>query len=65
MPFEPKIVVRDKARYFDVAAVKHKEARTQSWFVRKWGAFRENYLPYLWYARDALLHKSLKGGGHV
>lgn len=62
LPFEAKIVVRDKARYFDVAAVKHKDARPQSWLARKWGAFRENWLPYLWYARDVLLHKTLQGG---
>lgn len=61
LPFEAKIVVRDKARYFDVAAVKHQAARPRPWLVRKGEAFRENWLPYLWYARDALLHKQLKG----
>lgn len=61
LPFEAKIVVLDKARFFDVAAVKHKDGRPRSWFARKWEAFGENYLPYLWYARDALLHKQLKG----
>ena len=53
-------MVRNKARYFDVAAVKHQEEHPRSWLVRKWEAFRENWLPYLWYARDALLHKTLK-----
>ena len=60
MPFEQKITVRDKSRYFDVAAVKHKQAHTPaSRLQRKWGAFCENYLPYLLCARDKLLQKHL------
>ena len=63
MPFEQKITVRDKSRYFDVAAVKNKQAKPQSRLQRKWGAFCENYLPYWYCLRDTLLHKTLKGGG--
>ena len=63
MPFEQKITVRDKSRYFDVAAVKNKQAKPQSRLRRKWGAFCENYLPYWYCLRDTLLHKTLKGGG--
>lgn len=37
MPFEQKITVRDKSRYFDVAAVKNKQAKPQSRLQRKWG----------------------------
>ena len=55
--------MRDKSRYFDVAAVKNKQAKPQSRLQRKWGAFCENYLPYWYCLRDTLLHKTLKGGG--
>ena len=55
--------MRDKSRYFDVAAVKNKQAKPQSQLQRKWGAFCENYLPYWYCLRDTLLHKTLKGGG--
>lgn len=61
LPFEPKILVLDKSRFFDVAAVKHKAGKPRSLPVRKWEAFRENWLPYLCWARDTLLHKKLKG----
>ena len=59
MPFEQKIIVRNKSRYFDVAAVKHHAQHTRSWLQCKWEAFCENYLPYLLCARDKLLHKHL------
>lgn len=62
LPFAPKITVLDKSRFFDVAAVKHKDTRPRPLPLRKWDAFCENWLPYLWYARDALLHKRLEGG---
>lgn len=62
LPFTPKITVLDKSRFFDVAAVKHKDTRPRPLPLRKWDAFCENWLPYLWYARDALLHKRLEGG---
>lgn len=51
MPFEQKIIVRNKSRYFDVAAVKHHSQHTRSWLQCKWEAFCENYLPYLLCAR--------------
>ena len=54
MPFEQKIIVRNKSRYFDVAAVKHHSQHTRSWLQCKWEAFCENYLPYLLCARDKL-----------
>ena len=60
MPFEQKIIVRNKSRYIDVASVKHQQPATRPWLVRKWEAFRLNWLPYLWWARDTLLHKTLK-----
>lgn len=59
MPFEQKIIVRNKSRYFDVAAVKHHSQHTRSWLQCKWEAFCENYLPYLLCARDKLLQKHL------
>lgn len=59
MPFEQKIIVRNKSRYFDVAAVKHHSQHTRSWLQCKWEAFCENYLPYLLCARDQLLQKHL------
>ena len=39
MPFEQKIIVRNKSRYFDVAAVKHHSQHTRSWLQCKWEAF--------------------------
>ena len=65
LPFEQKIVVRNKSRYIDVGAVKHQQERPQPWLVRKWGAFKENFLPRLWCLRDTLLHRSLDGKGRV
>ena len=62
MPFEEKISVRDKARYFDVAAVKNKETKQRGFLARKWGAFCENYLPCWYCLRDTLLHKTLGAG---
>ena len=59
LPFEQKITVLDKSRFFDVAAVKNNAPRPRPWWVRKWGAFCENWLPYLWWARDTLLNKKL------
>ena len=58
MPFEQKILVRDKNKVLDMAAVKG--ARREMGFAeRKWDAFREKYLPYLWRARDAALGKKV------
>lgn len=59
LPFEQKITVRDKAKWIDVAAVKNNTPRQTGLLRRKWGAFCENYLPYLWLARDTLLRKKL------
>ena len=59
MQFEQKIIVRNKSRYFDVAAVKHHSQHTRSWLQCKWEAYCENYLPYLLCARDELLQKHL------
>lgn len=59
MPFEPKITVLNKSRFFDVAAVKHNAAPERTWLARKGEALRENWLPYLWWLRDTLLHKTL------
>lgn len=58
MPFEEKITVRDKNKVLDMAAVKGAQRRT-GFLERKWGAFRENWLPYLWRARDAALGKKV------
>ena len=58
LPFEQKITVRDKSRWIDMTAVKG--ARPRLNFVqRKWDAFRQNWLPWVLYARDALLRKHL------
>lgn len=59
LPFEQKITVRDKAKWIDVAAIKNKADRPRPWVARKWGAFRQNWLPYLWWLRDTLLRKKL------
>ncbi len=53
--------MRDKARYFDVAAVKTKK-RSSAISGAKWGAFCENYLPCWYCLRDTLLHKTLGVG---
>ena len=58
MPFEEKITVRDKNKVLDMAAVKGARPKT-GLLARKWSAFRENYLPYLWRARDAALGKKV------
>lgn len=60
MPFERRSPC-GMIRYFDVAAVKNKQAKPQSRLQRKWGAFCGNYLPYWYCLRDTLLHKTLKG----
>ena len=58
LPFEQKITVRDKSRWIDMTAVKG--ARPRLNFVqRKWDAFRQNWLPWALYARDALQRKHL------
>ena len=58
LPFEQKITVRDKSRWIDMTAVKG--ARPRLNFVqRKWDAFRQNWLAWALYARDALLRKHL------
>ena len=58
MPFEQKILVRDKNKVLDMAAVKGAR-REMGLAERKWDAFREKYLPYLWRARDAALGKKV------
>ncbi|MEE0799713.1 MAG: family 6 glucosyltransferase [Gemmiger sp.] len=60
MPFDPKIIVRNKARFIDVGAVKHQTIQPQSLPARKWEAFRQNYLPYLCCLRDTVLRRKLK-----
>ena len=58
MPFAQKIVVRDKSKWIDMAAVKG--ARPRLNFVqRKWDAFRQNWLPWVWLERDTLLGRHL------
>lgn len=60
LPFEEKITVRDKNKVLDVAHIKGKApAKPTPWLVRKWRAAKQNYLPYLLCARDALLCKKL------
>lgn len=58
MPFEEKITVRDKNKWLDMAAVKGAK-RELGWLERKWDAFRTNWLPYVWRARDAALGKKV------
>ena len=58
MPFTPKITVRNKADWLDMAAVKG-EKKPVGLVGRKWGAFCENYLPLFYAKRDALLRKKL------
>ena len=50
------IVVLQKSRYINVTSVKG-DQKPQSFLARKWEAFRLNWLPYLWLARDTLLHR--------
>ena len=58
LPFTPKILVLDKARFLDMAAVKGAKP-AQNFWQRKLGAFRQNWLPWLWFARDTLLRRRL------
>lgn len=58
MPFPQKIRVLDKNRRIDMAAVKGNRP-PRSLLQRKWGAFRQNWLPWLWLARDTLLRRHL------
>ena len=51
MPFAQKIVVRDKSKWIDMAAVKGAKPRLNA-VQRKWDAFRQNWLPWVWLARD-------------
>ena len=53
-----RIVILQKKRTIDMDSIKGKAPR-QNWFQRKWEAFTLNWLPYLWYARDTLVHKTL------
>ena len=58
LPFEQKITVRDKSRWIDMTAVKGARPRLNL-VQRKWDAFRQNWLPWVWYARDTLLRRHL------
>ena len=58
MPFAQKIVVRDKSKWIDMAAVKGANPRLNA-VQRKWDAFRQNWLPWGWLARDTLLGRHL------
>ena len=58
MPFAQKIVVRDKSKWIDMAAVKGAKPRLNT-VQRKWDAFRQNWLPLVWLARDTLLGRHL------
>lgn len=58
MPFAQKIVVRDKSKWIDMAAVKGTKPRLNA-VQRKWDAFRQNWLPWVWLARDTLLGRHL------
>lgn len=59
LPFEQKITVLDKSKWFDVAGVKNDAPRPRPWWANKWEAFWENRLPYLCWLRDTVLHKTL------
>ena len=58
MPFAQKIVVRDKSKWIDMAAVKGAKPRLNA-VQRKWDAGRQNWLPWGWLARDTLLGRHL------
>lgn len=58
MPFAQKIVVRDKSKWIDMAAVKGAKPRLNA-VQRKWDAFRQNWLPWVWLTRDTLLGRHL------
>ena len=52
------ILVLQKNRCINVESVKG-AAKPQNFFQRKWEAFRLNWLPYLWLARDTLLRRRI------
>ena len=52
------ILVLQKSRYINVESVKG-AAGPQNFLQRKWEAFRLNWLPYLWLARDTLLRRRI------
>ena len=52
------ILVLQKSRCINVESVKG-AAKPQNFFQRKWEAFRLNWLPYLWLARDTLLRRRI------
>ena len=54
-----RIRVLQKNRFLDVSAVKGRST-PKNFIQRTWEAFRLNWMPYLWWARDTLLHKTLK-----
>ncbi len=56
-PFEEHLLVRQKSKWINVAAVKHNEGPRRGFVRRKWEAACENYLPYLLAARDTLLRR--------
>ena len=58
MPFAQKIVVRDKSKWIDMAAVKGAKPRLNA-VQREWDAFRQNGLPWVWLARDTLVGRHL------
>ncbi|MDD4849063.1 MAG: family 6 glucosyltransferase [Gemmiger sp.] len=58
LPFTPKITVRDKAKWIDMGAVKG-EKPPVPYLLRKYRAFCENYMPYLYCWRDKALGKKL------
>lgn len=58
LPFPEKIRVLDKNKRIDMAAVKGQKP-AQNFLQRKWGAFCENWLPWVWLARDTLLRRHL------
>lgn len=58
LPFAQKIVVRNKSKWIDMAAVKGAKPRLNA-VQRKWDAFCQNRLPWLWLARDTLLRRHL------
>ena len=52
------ILVLQKSRCINVESVKG-AAKPQNFVQRKWEAFRLNWLPYLWLARDTLLRRRI------
>ena len=52
------ILVLQKSRCINVESVKG-AAKPQNFIQRKWEAFRLNWLPYLWLARDTLLRRRI------